>query len=57
VNATIDCGNGAIGPFIATEVEGTTTVIGGRAAATYGSCRWSGHFGGVRRVANPQTTR
>jgi hypothetical protein len=53
IEATIDCGNGDIGPFVATEIEATTTLVGGKATAHYGSCRWEGRFGVVRRASDP----
>jgi hypothetical protein len=44
----VDCGNGEIGDFVATEITANGLVLGVQATANYRECHWSGRFGGVR---------
>lgn len=53
VAGTVDCGNGAIGPFTLSELVGSKIGISGRATVQYRECRWAGHFGGVRLGVDP----
>jgi hypothetical protein len=49
IEGTISCTNGAIGQFVAFELEPNISGLTGRAMSQYGACRWEGRIGGLRR--------
>jgi len=49
ITGNVSCTNGGAGTFNAFEIEVNPSGITARAATTFGSCRWSGHLGGLRR--------
>jgi hypothetical protein len=45
----VNCSNGATGQFTAFEIEGSISAFSARAIVQFGSCRWEGRLGGLRR--------
>ena len=50
VAGNVNCTNGGAGTFNAFEIEGTLSGVTARAVSSLGSCRWTGHIGGLRRA-------
>lgn len=48
-SGNVTCSDGSAGVFSALEIEGGVSGVTLRASTQYGSCRWAGRLGGLRR--------